>query len=76
MKNIPWKGIFVGCVIMTLLVVAKGCVTAGMALYYGNTSWWNKIFADPWTYVGIATCLIGMIAGVMWQIEKKKAVAE
>lgn len=76
MKNIPWKAILIGCFIMTVLVIAKDITTAGMTLYYGGTNWMDKILADPWTYVGIATCLIGLIACVMWQIEKKKAVAE
>lgn len=76
MKNIPWKGIFIGCVIMTVLVIAKGCVTAGMTWYYGGRNWWDKIFADPWTYVGMAAAMVGIISGVMWKMEKRKAVAE
>lgn len=76
MKNIPWKGIFIGCAVMTVLVIAKGCVTAGMTWYYGGTNWWDKIFADPWTYVGMATAMIGSTSCAMWQIEKKKTDAE
>lgn len=74
MKNIPWKGIFIGCVIMVVLVIAKSGVTAGMAAYYGGASALSRIMADPWTYVGIAAALIGLVSGVMWR--KKKAVAD
>lgn len=61
MKKIPWKGIAIGCAIMTVLVIAKCSVSAGMAIYY-KKSWSEPILADPWLYVGIAAALIGTIA--------------
>lgn len=76
MKNIPWKGIFIGCSLMTVLVIAKCVTTAGRHLYYGGRNWANLVFSDPWCYVGIAAACVGVIACIMWRKGHKKAVAE
>lgn len=75
MKKFPWKPIFIGCCIMTVLVIAKGINTAIRTIYAHAGSWLNAIFSDPWTYVGIACVLIGVVAFVMWRSEKSRGAA-
>lgn len=54
MKKFPWKGIGIGCAVLTMLVIARCAVTAGRVLYYGGTNWMSKVTADPWFYIGMA----------------------
>ncbi len=72
MKNVPWKGIFIGCVLMTVLVIARCIGTICMSIYYKLPDWMDRIWADPWTYVGIAAGCVGVVACVMWRLAKKK----
>ncbi len=72
MKDIPWKVIFVVCVAMAVLVAARCVGTTCITKYYGGTNWMEKIWADPWTYVGIAAAAVALISGVTGLILRKK----
>lgn len=64
MKNIPWKGIAVGCGILAVLVLVRCVVTVGRNLYYGGTYWQNEIMQDPWFYIGMmaaAFCVAALL---------------
>ncbi len=73
MKTIPWKGLCIGCTVLTVLVIARCIATAARELYYNRTGWMALILRDGWFYVGIAAALVGVISGVMWWQDKRKA---
>lgn len=62
MKNIPWKGIAVGCGILAVMVLCRCVVTAGRFIYYGGVYWQNEIMADPWFYVGMVAAAVCVAA--------------
>ncbi len=73
MEKRNWKGICIGCIVMTVLVIARCIATAARELYYNRTGWMTLVLRDGWFYVGIAAALVGIISGVMWYLERKKA---
>ena len=76
MKNIPWKGIALGCGIVTLLVLLRCVVTAGRFIYYGGVYWQNEIMADPWFYIGMvaaALCVAALLV-LADRAEKKEKI--
>lgn len=76
MKKIPWKGILIGCTVMTVLVLARCIATVCMELYYGRTAWMNVILQDGWFYVGIAAASVSIISGIVCLVERKRQKGE
>ncbi len=62
MKNIPWKGIAIGCGTLAVLVLIRCIVSAGRFLYYGGSYWQSVVMEDPWLYVGMTSAAICVAA--------------
>lgn len=71
MRNIPFKGIAVGCLVMALLVAARSAVTVGKALYY-RMDWVPELVEDPWFIVGIVAAVAGLAALLVLGLLQKK----
>lgn len=65
MRKIPWKGLAIGCGILTVLVIIRSIITARRFLYYGGLYWQQEVFEDPWLYIGMvsaAACVAALLA--------------
>lgn len=71
MRNIPWKGIVLGCLALVGLIVARSLVTIGKDMYFGY-DWWFHLLSDPWFYVGMVAAAAGLGALVAYGLENKK----
>ncbi len=69
MKRIPWKGIFIGSLILFVLVLARCIATVLREQYYGRTQFMDVILQDPWFYVGIAAVAVVFISAIVCLIE-------
>ena len=64
MKKFPWKGVAIGCGILTVLVIARCAVTVGWVFYFGGNYWRSKLMEDPWFFIGMAAagmCAISLL---------------
>ena len=73
MKKIPFKGMMVGGIVMTVLVLARCVATICMERYYGRTEWMNVILQDFWFYVGIAAVVVFCISAIVCIVRGRKA---
>lgn len=76
MKKIPWKGICIGGIVMSVLVLARCVATIVRELYYGRDQWLNLILQDPWTYVGMAAVVVVYISAIVCLVESKASRKE
>ena len=72
MKKTHWKGICIGSILMTVLVLARCVATAVREMYYGRDQWMHLILQDFWFYVGAAAAVVGIISAVMWIVMRRK----
>ena len=72
MFRFPFKGVGIGCTVMTVLVIARCLATIGRARYYGYTNWNATILADPWFYVGMCAAVIGIGCLITLLVQERK----
>ena len=72
MKKTPWKGIFIGSMVMTVLVLARCIATVARELYYGRDQWMDLILRDAWFYVGIAAVVVLYISAIVCIVRSRK----
>lgn len=72
MKKTPWKGIFLGSMVLVLLVLARCIATVARELYYGRDQWMDLILQDTWFYVGIAAVVVLYISAIVCIIRTRK----
>ena len=72
MKKAPWKGIFIGSMVMTVLVLARCIATVARELYYGRDQWMDLILQDAWFYVGIAAVVVLYISAIVCIVRSRK----
>ena len=58
----PWKGLAIGCAILTALVAVRCVVTVERALYYGRSYGFQLVMQDPWFYIGMAAAAVCVAA--------------
>ena len=73
MKKIPWKGIFIGSMVLVVLVLARCIATVARELYYGREAWLNVVLQDKWFYVGIAAVAVVYISAIVCLVCGRKA---
>lgn len=72
MKKTPWKGIFLGSMVLVLLVLARCIATVARELYYGRDQWMDLILQDTWFYVGIAAVVVLYISAIVCIVRTRK----
>lgn len=72
MKKFPWKSILIGAVVLAILVVARCIATVCMIEYYGGTNGMEKVWSDPWTYIGMAAVGVAAVSAIMCLLDRKK----
>ena len=72
MKKTPWKGIFLGSLVLVLLVLARCIATVARELYYGRDQWMDLILQDTWFYVGIAAVVVLYISAIVCIVRTRK----
>ena len=75
MKKFPWKGLAIGCGILTVLVIARCAVSIGWVYYLGGNQWQRKLMEDPWFFIGMAAagmCVISLLIMAEEKSQKKK----
>jgi uncharacterized membrane protein len=71
-KKTPWKGIFIGSMVLVLLVLARCIATVARELYYGRDQWMDLILQDTWFYVGIAAVVVLYISAIVCIVRTRK----
>jgi uncharacterized membrane protein len=71
-KKTPWKGIFLGSMVLVLLVLARCIATVARELYYGRDQWMDLILQDTWFYVGIAAVVVLYISAIVYIVRTRK----
>jgi uncharacterized membrane protein len=71
-KKTPWKGIFLGSMVLVLLVLARCIATVARELYYGRDQWMDRILQDAWFYVGIAAVVVLYISAIVCIVRTRK----
>jgi uncharacterized membrane protein len=71
-KKTPWKGIFLGSMVLVLLVLARCIATVARELYYGRDQWMDLILQDTWFYVGIAAVVVLYISAIVCIVRTRK----
>ncbi len=59
-----WKKVALLATILAGLVILRGAVTVGRALYFGG-NWYAEVIADAWMYIGLASLAIAVVAWIM-----------
>ena len=72
MAHFPFKGIGIGCTILTFLVIVRCIVTIAWNRYYGYVNWSSLVLQDPWFYVGMLAAALGIACFVTTMIQEKK----
>ena len=72
MKKNHWKGLCIGAMILTVLVLARCVATAVREVYYGRDQWMKLILQDFWFYAGAAAAAVCIISAVMWIVTHRK----
>lgn len=72
MKQKHWKGICIGSVILTVLVIARCVATALITRYYGRSDWMAVILQDFWFYAGVVAAVVSVVAAAAWIVLRRK----
>ena len=72
MKQKHWKGICIGSVILTVLVIARCVATALITRYSGRSDWMAVILQDFWFYAGAAAAVVSVVAAAGWIVLRRK----